>query len=121
VEFELTRDVIGLSVQNGFNMSFTPVAGKEIETYYAKNNRVRTMEISSKDGKVARTIELEDVGDRLQPFPVVLPPGIYRLTVRSVYKGTKWADTGLGEIVFQTGNEKVFKVLGEDTFLGEHF
>ena len=121
VESELTRTVIGLSVQNGFNMSFTPVAGREIETYYAKNNRVRTMEIASKDGKVVRTIELEDVGDRLQPFPVALAPGTYRLTVRSVYRGTKWADTCLGEIVLQPGNERVSKLLGEDSFLREHF
>ena len=102
-------------------MSFTPVAGREIETYYAKNNRVRTMEVASKDGKVVRTIELEDVSDRLQPFPVIPAPGTYRLTVRSVYRVTKWADTCLGEIAFQPGNERVSKLLGEDSFLGEHF
>ncbi len=121
VEFELTRGVIGLSVQNGFNMSFTPVAGKEIETYYAKNNRVKTMEIASKDGKVVRRIELEDVGDRLQPFRIDLAPGTYRLTIRSVYRGTKWADTCLGEILFEPANVKVSRLLAEDSFFGEQF
>jgi hypothetical protein len=121
VEFELTRSAIGLSVQNGFNMSFTPVAGREIETYYAKNNRVRAMDIASGDGKVAQRVELEDAGDRMQFFPIALPSGVYRLTVSSVYKGTKWADTCLGEIVFQPGNDKVSRLLGEDSFFREHF
>ena len=32
--------------------------------------------------------------------PCILLPGTYRLSIDSVYKGTKWSDTVLGEVWF---------------------
>lgn len=46
VEIELTRDVVGFQVQNGFSMSFTPAEGKTIDTCSEKNNRVHAPEIA---------------------------------------------------------------------------
>jgi hypothetical protein len=121
VEIELTRDVVGFNVQNGFSMSFTPVEGKTIDTYFGKNNRVRALEISSRNSGFSQTVNLEDSNEHLQYFPVALPRGIYRFTIRSIYKGSKWSDTCLGEIVFLPASDAVTKLLAEDAFLKSSF
>lgn len=120
IDFELSEDVEGLTVQNGFNMSLTAVEGRTIDTYYGKNNRVKSMEIASRDGKLSRTIGLADTKD-LQELDLALPAGRYRLTIRSVYKGSKWSDTCLGELTFRPVNEDLKELLAKDAFLREHF
>jgi hypothetical protein len=121
VEIELTRDVAGFQVQNGFSMSFTPVKGTTIDTYFGKNNRVRTLEINSRNSGFSETIDLEDSNEHPQYFPLALPRGIYRFVIRSVYKGSKWSDTCLGEIIFLPASEAVTKLLAEDAFLKSSF
>jgi hypothetical protein len=121
VELELARDAAGLEIQNGFSMSRWAVEGKSIDTYYEKNNRVKELLYESKDGSTRGKIELEDSNDHLQSFPLALPKGIYRFTIGSVYKGSKWDDTCLGEIVFLPASEALSTVLAGDDFLRKAF
>jgi hypothetical protein len=121
VKIELKSDVLGMYVQNGFSMSLTHVEGKNIDTYYEKNNRVEDLVIESMDGTFSEKIELEDTNAHPQYFPVAMPRGIYKFTIRSVYKGSKWNDTCLGEITFLPSNDAVVKVLGQDAFLKDAF
>jgi hypothetical protein len=119
VEFELKRDVEALEVQNGFNMSFIQIEGKAIDTYYEKNNRPKTVEIVSADGKVKKTLPLADTKE-IQSFDgVFLPKGSYKLFIRDVYKGSKWQDTCLGEIYFHPASS-LFPQLQADSFLKAH-
>ena len=120
VELELLRDVAGLEIQNGFSMSRTAIEGKNIDTYYGKNNRVKELLYESKDGATRGKIRLEDINE-LQPFPLALRKGIYRFSIGSVYKGTKWEDTCLGEISFLPESEELAKVLRGDVFLRKVF
>jgi hypothetical protein len=121
VELELSREVSGVGIQNGFSMSRTALKGKNIDTYYEKNNRVKELLYESKDGATRGRIKLEDRNDHLQPFPLSLRKGIYRFTIASVYKGSKWDDTCLGEIVFLPASEALAKVLAGDDFLRKAF
>jgi hypothetical protein len=121
VELELARGIAGVEIQNGFSMSLTPIPGKGIDGYYEKNNRVKELLYESKDGKARGRLELEDTNDHLQPFPLALPKGVYRFTIGSVYKGSKWADTCLGEIVFLPASEALAELLAGDDFLRRHF
>jgi formylglycine-generating enzyme len=121
VELELSRDVAGMEIQNGFSMSRTAIKGKNIDTFYEKNNRVKELLYESKDGATRGKIKLEDTNDHLQSFPLALRKGIYRFTIGSVYKGSKWDDTCLGEIVFLPASEALAKVLAGDDFLRKAF
>jgi hypothetical protein len=121
VEIELSRDAVGVEIQNGFSMSLTAVEGKNIDTYYEKNNRVKELLYASKDGVTRGSLKLDDLNDHLQPFPIALPKGIYRFTIASVYKGSKWDDTCLGELVFLPASEALAKVLAGDEFLRKAF
>ena len=119
VEFELSRDVEALSIWSGYNRSFTGIEGKDIDTYFEKNNRPRTLEIVSADGKAKRTLELADVKTPQSFDRVFLPKGRYKLFIRAVYKGTKWQDTCLGEIVFHPASP-LFQRFMADEFLKAH-
>jgi hypothetical protein len=119
VEFELTKNVEGFEIQNGYNMSLFAVPGKDIDTYYGKNNRPKRIEIASLDGKIKLTIDLEDT-ERLQYFDArYLPKGRYRVYIRAVYKGSRWQDTCLGEITFHPA-APLFPQLETDAFFKEH-
>jgi hypothetical protein len=121
VKIELTRDVLGMYVQNGFSMARTHIEGKNIDSFYEKNNRVESLVIESMDGKFHEKIELEDTNARLQYIPLAIPRGIYKFIIHSIYKGSKWDDTGLGEITFLPSSDAVVKVLGQDAFLQHAF
>jgi hypothetical protein len=119
VEFELTKDVEALDIQNGYNMSFVKIEGKSIDTYYEKNNRPKTLEILSLDGKVKQTINLADTKE-LQSFDgIFLSRGRYRVYIRDVYKGSKWQDTCLGEITFVPASP-AYSQFFQDDFIREH-
>jgi len=121
VEFELLEDVIGIEIQNGFNKSFSHIEGKDIDTYYEKNNRVKILEFVSDSQKINKKIELEDIKDTMQYFDISLPKGVYRVYIRDIYKGTKWQDTCLGEIKFFFRNKNIEKLLAEDEFFKKYF
>lgn len=120
VEVELTEAVAACSIQNGFVRSLTEIPGKDIHTFFLKNNRVKTLEVSSIDGTVVQTLALADA-QALQRFNLALSPGTYRFTIRSVYPGTTWKDTCLGEIIFYQPNPEAEKLLAEDEFFARHF
>jgi hypothetical protein len=119
VEFELIRDVEALDVQNGYNRSFTRIEGKNIDAYYELNNRPKTMEIVSADGKVKKTLSLRDTKEMQSFDKVFLPKGAYKLFVRDVFKGTKWQDTCIGEIIFHPASY-LYQEFASDAFLKTH-
>ena len=122
IELLLTKDVWGLSINNGFtrlpvkdwlfdiNQGEIPFEeyvrddNNGIKDYFTKNNRVKKMSITDLSGNILYTIELEDQRDS-QTFPgIILIPGTYKFIIEEVYHGTKWKDTCLGEIVFLDSN-----------------
>ncbi len=119
VKLELKEDVEAIDVQNGYNRSFTRIEGKNIDQYYRLNNRPRQVEIVSTDGKIRRTLPLADV-TAIQSFDnVYLPKGTYKIIIRDVYRGTKWRDTCLGEIVFHPASY-LYRQFKNDAFLKAH-
>jgi hypothetical protein len=120
VEVELTEAVAACSIQNGFVRSLTEIPGKDIHTFYQKNNRVKTLEVSPVDGTIVQTLALADE-QALQRFNLALSPGTYRFTIRGVYPGTTWKDTCLGEIIFYQANPEAEKMLAEDEFFARYF
>lgn len=121
VEFEIYDDVTGVEIQNGFNKSFCVIEGKDIDTYYEKNNRVKTIEFVSKDGKTSKKINLEDIKDYEQFFEIELPKGVYKVYIRDIYKGSKWRDTCIGEIKFYYKSKQIEKIINEDSFFKKYF
>ena len=121
VKVELTRDVLGMFVQNGFSMALTHIEGKNIDSYYEKNNRVESLVIESMDGAFHEKVELEDTNAGLQYIPLAMTRGVYKFIIHSTYKGSKWDDTALGEITFLPSNDALVKLLGQDPFLKEAY
>jgi hypothetical protein len=120
VEVKLTEAVAACEIQNGFVRSLTEIPGKDIHTFFQKNNRVKTLEISSTDGRVLQTLDLADA-QTLQRFNLDLFPGTCRFTIRSVYPGATWKDTCMGEIIFYRSNPEAAKLLAEDEFFARYF
>lgn len=135
VEFELEEDVLGLAVFNGFKkvswcwcvkelpsiytqmnmVVFDTLGYEKVKAVYTKNNRVKILEINSTNGEISHKIQLKDISGRQIFEKIFLPKGIYRLFIRDVYKGTKWADTCLGEIEFYLATAK--ELVDADSFL----
>ncbi len=118
VEFELKQEVEAIEVWNGYRRVFAPVEGKNLHQYYEWNNRVKTLEILSTDGRIRKTLNLADSNEKQTFEDVYLPKGSYRAIIRAVYKGTKWPDTCLGEIVFRPA-APLYQRLKSDQFLRE--
>lgn len=121
VEFELLNDVKAIEIQNGFNKSFYKIEGKDIDTFYEKNNRVKVLEFISGDQKNKKTINLSDKKDATQFFDVDLPKGVYKVYIRDIYKGTKWSDACLGEIIFYEKNQDLEKLKTSDDFFKNYY
>lgn len=121
VEFEILQDVIGVEIQNGFNKSFTEIEGKDITTYYEKNNRVKTLEFVSKDNKISKEISVDDIKEDFQYIDLTLPKGIYKVFIRDIYKGTKWKDTCIGEIKFHFKSDFIDQKSKNDDFFRKYF
>jgi hypothetical protein len=114
--FELKEDVEALDIQNGYNRSFVAIEGRNIDGYYSLNNRSKILELVSADGKTTLTIPLVD-SPAIQSFAdIYLPKGVYKLFIKDVYRGTKWRDTCLGEIVFYRASALYGRLSG-DAFL----
>lgn len=116
VEFELKEDVEALDIQNGYNRSFVAIQGRNIDGFYSLNNRPKVLELISADGKTTLTLPLAD-SPAIQSFAdIYLPKGVYKLIIKDVYRGTKWRDTCLGEIVFYPASTLYSRLRG-DAFL----
>ena len=79
------------------------------------------MEFNSNDEKIKKSINLEDKKDYTQFFEVNLPKGLYKVYISDIYKGTKWSDTCLGEILFYEKNRDVEKIISTDDFFNKYF
>ena len=86
VEFQLLKDVHGLELQNGFIRSLYKIEGKDLHTFYKKNNRVKQVQIVSDDKRISAAIALKDIKE-MQYFHIFLPKGVYKLYIRDIYKG----------------------------------
>lgn len=127
VEFELKQDILGLSIYNGFARYYytdymnDDIDGKvrtKVEKYYNlfyENNRVKQLKIESNDGKIKQLINLKDIREIQNFYDIFLPSGKYKLYITDVYKGSKYDDTCLSEIVFMYGSAK--KIFDNDSFL----
>jgi len=135
LEIELTKNIWGLEIQNGFlRLKFddyiyeSNVFRKEIQNnsrgykdYFTLNNRLQTLLIKSISGETLYTLNLEDRRN-IQSFGgVVLEPGTYRFEIADVYKGTVWNDTCIGEITFlETQNSLPLNSITGDPFFMSH-
>ncbi len=117
VDWEFTADVSGMRIQNGFLRAVAKISGKDIHTYYEKNNRVKTLEFVSEDQTDRRKVAVADRRD-FQWVPLDLPKGRYRMLIGDVYRGSKYADTCIGEIEFFPVSPLLKKAQG-DPFFGE--
>jgi hypothetical protein len=138
IEITLTKDVWGLSINNGFtrlpaeDWLFDEKNGSSIfnekvrddlqgiKDYYSQNNRVKKLSISNTAGQIFYTLKLDDQRD-LQTFPgIKLHSGTYRLIIEEVYPGTKWKDTCLGEVIFlESENIQQIHSITKDQFYME--
>jgi hypothetical protein len=115
VEFELKEYALGASVYNGLKMRLDPTVdvppgwdryfesgvsatADRLASIWGKNNRVKVLAFSAGGAPPVALDLADDWGP--QHFDVVLAPGKYRATITSVYKGSAWDDTCLGELCF---------------------
>ncbi|MBT3273753.1 MAG: hypothetical protein HN368_11390 [Spirochaetales bacterium] len=121
VEFSLIEDTEGLIFHNGFNMSLVEIREKNIHTYYEKNNRVKSLRISSLEGPDEYQINLDDTKEPQLFDDILLKSGSYRLTILDVYAGTRWADTLIGELKFFPFSRGVADVIEREPELPRFF
>ena len=129
IEFTLTSTVFGPFMTNGLTRNYTHKQRSWVEDStvlsdiddwedltWTKNNRIKTMTLENVKTHEKRKLNLVDLyaGFKLYDWetetkwlsvnanknPCILLPGTYRLSIDSVYKGTKWSDTVLGEVWF---------------------
>jgi hypothetical protein len=117
VTFQLKKPVLVAVVQNGYRRALADFPPKVNESFYAKNNRVKTLEIRHDGGGKLTQLNLAD--DReLQYLNLQLPPGIYQAIITEIYPGTQWNDTCLGELAFLPGVDAGLARLAADEFFG---
>jgi hypothetical protein len=102
VVFAVDRPMCLVAVQNGYLRSPVDIPEKATWSYFEKNNRVKELELRKDDGEKVARLALADSRE-LQYFAVDLVPGTYRAVIASVYPGSKWKDTCLGELRFYPG------------------
>jgi hypothetical protein len=88
---------------------------------FKRNNRVKQLEISSLETGLKYKVDLADRRGR-QFFPECnLPAGSYRLTILSIYKGSKYRDTLLGELFFHPMDRRIQTLMEEDQLFNQVF
>ncbi len=88
---------------------------------FKRNNRVGQLEISSLETGLKYKIDLADRRGR-QLFPACnLTAGSYRLTILSIYKGSKYRDTLLGELFFHPMDRRIQTLMQEDQLFNQVF
>lgn len=134
LECMITCPVWGLAIKNGYtrfpaqdwmfrDQTFEKLIRDDslgLKDYFTMNNRVKELAISKPDGPVLFTLHLKDQRDP-QIFPwVFLKPGTYRFAIKSIYPGTKWKDTCLGDICFFTSESEWLDFYWQDPFFSKH-
>ena len=122
VEFELEKEVMGMTIYNGFVKSpmffleyKEPEVIEAVDATYGDNNRASLIEFISEDGLTVQRIQLKDTPERQDFEDIYLSKGVYKMYIRNVYKGTRWDDTCLGEIEFHSASAK--SIVEGDKFL----
>lgn len=90
IELQLgaSRQITHLKIRNGYDK----------DSRYRENGRVRSFTLTFSSGET-RTFSLAD-HPALQTFAVgPIPTSFVRLTINSVYEGSRWEDTALGDVV----------------------
>lgn len=122
VSFTLTEDKIGFRLQNGYMQSLfaTKYNGDKTQLYFM-NSRPKELMLSSTDGAVIHRLQLKDSGTEWQYFPIRLAKGRYFLQIMTVYNGTKWKDTCLGEMEFSSFPTDLYDAYMQDAFFSRFF
>ncbi|MBO4386841.1 MAG: hypothetical protein J5817_07485 [Treponema sp.] len=107
IEFTLTKSALGPFATNGLRRF------ANLDSTWLSNNRVRSMTLLKSSGKEKAIVNFADLFPKFSNWfssqriavnavrnPLFLEKGTYRLRLDSVYKGTKWDDTVLGEVWF---------------------
>ena len=85
-------NVYRVKIQNGL------VANNKL--YYA-NNRVKTIEMEFSEGE-KRLLHLKDDDLEFQYYRINIKARWFKMTIKDVYKGTRYNDTCVGKILFET-------------------
>ncbi|MFW6255107.1 MAG: NADase-type glycan-binding domain-containing protein, partial [Chitinivibrionales bacterium] len=102
IEFTQPQDIQEIIIVNGYTKSFR---------IYAANNRVKNLLITAttESGRIERNIALRNVsfhgampvaGERVAGFEGIVK---VRFQIKSIYKGSKYEDTGISEVLFLKG------------------
>lgn len=115
VRFSLAAPADRIEVANGYQRSTVNFPDKDTWSYFAKNNRVKTLDLVRDDGRLVDRLRLADTREP-QGFNVTLPAGTYRAVISDIYPGSRWNDTCLGEMTFFPGTAVGFDALNRDPF-----
>ncbi len=115
VRFSLDSAICRVEIANGWQRSTVDFPDKDTWSYFAKNNRVKTLDITRDDGSRVARLALADTRE-IQRFNVSLEPGVYRAVIADIYPGSRWNDTCLGELTFVRGSASGFAELAADPF-----
>ncbi|GEM_PF-1016044 len=92
IQYKGIMNVYRVLIQNGL------VANKEL---YFANNRVKTIGIEFSEGE-KRLLHLNDGDFDFQYFRINIKARWFKMTIKDVYKGTRYNDTCVGKILFET-------------------
>ncbi len=84
-----TQTVRGVYIENGYP--------KDAETW-RKNNRVKEISIEFSDGTVLKRTLMDQKEAQQVDFGTAINTTYIKITINSIYSGTKWNDTAIAEI-----------------------
>lgn len=122
VSFTLTEDKVGFRVQNGYMPALFKAKfdGDKTQLYHM-NSRPKELLLSAVDGSVSYRLTLKDMPTEWQYFQIRLEKGRYTLQIMSVYNGSKWKDTCLGEMEFSAFPATLHTTYAGDVFFAQFF
>ncbi|HEU4882871.1 MAG TPA: discoidin domain-containing protein [Longimicrobium sp.] len=91
VELQLgvVRTVTHLQLRNGYNKG----------ARFRENGRIRSITATFSTGDTRTFFLRDDASEQTITFePLPIPTSFIRLTINSVYEGTRWEDTALGDV-----------------------
>jgi uncharacterized protein (DUF1330 family) len=89
IEFPESKSVRGISLHNGYAKS---------SDIYFKNSRVKDIDIAFSNGDSLETTLTDTMGEQLVTFNRPVTAKWLRITIRSVYPGSKYTDAAVNEV-----------------------